>query len=107
MIIDLYNEAVEGSDPIKKMLVSLLKNGNKFEKVVAQFIQENKTVPEIDKFAALLFESKKEVLKYVKGDKSAGDFNPGQKKLLNNLAKLIKEDIYSEMQHAFEEAAVF
>ncbi len=33
-IIELYNEAVEGSDPIKKMFVSLLKNGNKFEKVV-------------------------------------------------------------------------
>lgn len=107
MIIDIYNEAVEGSDPPKKMFLSLLKNGNKFEKVVGQFIQENKTVPEIDKFVALLIESKKDVLKYVKGDKSAGDFNAGQKKLLNNLSKLIKEDNYSEMQHAFEEAAVF
>lgn len=47
-IIDLYNEAVDGSDPIKKMFVSLLKNGNKYEKVVDQFIQENKTITEID-----------------------------------------------------------
>ncbi len=30
MIVDVYNEAVEGSDPIKKMFVSLLKNGNKY-----------------------------------------------------------------------------
>jgi hypothetical protein len=35
MIIDLYNEAVEGSDPTKKMFVSFLKNGNKYEKVVS------------------------------------------------------------------------
>jgi hypothetical protein len=45
-----------------------------------------------------LVDEKKNVLKYVKGDKSAGDdFNSGRKKLLNNLAKYIKEDTYSEL----------
>ncbi len=50
---------------------------------------------------------KKDIIKYIKGDKSAGEFNSGQKKLLNNLSKIIKEDNYSEMQYAFEEAAMF
>ena len=107
MIVDVYNEAVEGSDPIKKMFVSLLKNGNKYQKAVEQFIQENKNIEEIDEFHQLLIKEKKDVLKYVKGDKSAGDFNSGNKKLLNNIAKQLKEDNYSEMQYAFEEAAMF
>ena len=77
MIIDLYNEAVDGSDPVKKMFVSLLKNGNKYEKVVGQFIQENKTIPEIDTFHSFLVQEKKDILKYVKGDKNAGEFNSG------------------------------
>lgn len=107
MIIDLYNEAVDGSDPAKKMFLSLLKNGNKYEKVVGQFIQENKAIPEIDKFHLFLLEEKKDILKYLKGDKSAGEFNSGQKKLLNNISKQIKEDNYSEFLHAFEEAVIF
>ena len=77
MIIDLYSEAVDDSDPTKKMFLSLLENGNKYEKEVDQFIQENKAIPEIDKFHLFLLEEKKDILKYLKGDKSAAEFNSG------------------------------
>jgi len=87
------------------MFISLLKNGNKFEKIVDNFIQENKTSTEIENFYSFMQDEKKNILKYVKGDKSAGDdFNSAKKKLLNNLTKIIKEDTYSELQYSFEEA---
>lgn len=57
---------------------------------------------EIDGFHTFLQDEKKNILNYVKGDKSDGDsFSSAKKKLLNNLAKLIKENTFSELQHSF------
>jgi hypothetical protein len=104
--IELLNDC-DSQDPLKKVYTSLLKNGNKYEKLVDQVIQEFKGIPEIDQFDQFLLNNKKDVLKFCKGDKSAGDFSAGHKKILTSLSKVLKEDNFSDLQVSFAEAELF
>jgi hypothetical protein len=52
-------------------------------------------------------DSKKDVIKYLKGDKNAGDFSSEVKSLLDGLAKFANLDNYRMMQAAFTEISKY
>jgi hypothetical protein len=105
VIIDAVN-SVEGDGFHKKMFTSLLKNGNKSDKVIAQFFSNNKHLKNIAAVSETIIGKKKEVLKYFK-DKSTGDFDTETKEVLDAFQKIANEDNYANVSISFAEHTLY